>query len=180
MRTGFESSPFLVENIGLLPGGRALDIAMGNGRNTIYLARMGFEAEGVDISAEAVEAALKHARSEGVKVSARIADLETENNIIQKNTYDVIICFNYLYRPLITCIKEGLKEGGIIVYETFTLDQKQFGRPSNPEFLLRHNELLVMFRNFRCLRYHEGIIDKKATAGIIAEKPVARVEIPCP
>jgi 2-polyprenyl-3-methyl-5-hydroxy-6-metoxy-1,4-benzoquinol methylase len=171
VHTGIRAVPFLAENTGLLPRGRALDIAMGNGRNTIYLARMGFEAEGVDISAKAVEAALEHARSVGVKISARIADLEAENYIIQKNTYDLIICFNYLYRPLIPRIKEGLKEGGIIVYETFTVDQMQFGRPSNPEFLLRHNELLEMFRGFRCLRYHEGITDKKAAAGIIAEKP---------
>ncbi len=166
-----EASPFLVENIGLLPKGRALDIAMGSGRNTIYLAEMGFDAWGVDISKEAVKTALDRAKSAGVKIHALVADIETDNYLINKNTYDVIICFNYLHRPLIPGIKEGLKEGGIVVYQTYTVDQVQFGKPSNADFLLRHNELLEMFRDFRCLRYHEGITDnKKATAGIIAQK----------
>ena len=41
----------------------------------------------------------------------------------------------------------------------------------NPNHLLKHNELLRMFRDFRCIRYHEGVLEeKKAVAGIIAEK----------
>ena len=53
-----DPSTFLVENIDLLPLGRALDVAMGSGRNSIYLARMGFQVEGIDISEEAVQTAL--------------------------------------------------------------------------------------------------------------------------
>jgi len=170
MHEEFEPSPLLVENIRLLPPGRVLDIAMGNGRNTIYLARMGFDVWGVDISEEAVKTALERAGSAGVKINAQIADLETGNYTIGENTYDVIICFNYLHRPLIPLIKNGLKKDGIILYQTYTIDQIQFGKPSNPDFLLGHNELLEMFRDFRCLRYYEGIADKKATAAIIAEK----------
>ena len=61
----------------------------------------------------------------------------------------------------------------MIVYETFIVDQARFGKPRNPDHLLKHNELLHMFRDFRCHRYHEGVIaDKKAVAGIIAEKIV--------
>jgi hypothetical protein len=51
------------------------------------------------------------------------------------------------------------------------VDQVQFGRPSNPDHLLKHNELLEIFCDFRCLRYHEGIfLGPKAVAGIIAQK----------
>ena len=58
-----------------------------------------------------------------------------------------------------------------MVYETFIIDQAQFGKPRNPDHLLMHNELLNMFRDFRCLRYREGIIESgKAIASIIAEK----------
>lgn len=164
-------SPFLVENIDLIPVGRALDIAMGNGRNTIYLAEKGFDAEGVDISGESVKIALERAKSAGVKIHARIADTEAVNYQIDKNSYDVIICFNYLHRPLIPRLKDGLKKGGMVVYQTYTVDQAQFGKPSNPDFLLRYNELLEMFRDLRCLRYYEGIIEnKKAVAAIIAQK----------
>ena len=164
------ASPFLVENLSLFPKGRALDIAMGNGRNAIYLAREGFAVEGVDISPDAVNSALKTAREAGLTILAKVADLE-HGYIIKKRTYDVIICFNYLHRPLIPQIKEGLRPGGVVVYETFIIDQRQFGHPRNPDFLLDHNELLDMFREFRCLRYHEGIVDgSKAVAGIVAEK----------
>ena len=53
-----EPSQFLAENSHLLPRGRVLDIAMGSGRNSIYLATLGFEVEGVEISAEAVRVTL--------------------------------------------------------------------------------------------------------------------------
>jgi hypothetical protein len=59
----------------------------------------------------------------------------------------------------------------MVVYETFIIDQVQFGHPRKPEFLLKYNELLDMFREFRCLRYREGIFDnRKAIASLIAQK----------
>ena len=83
----------------------------------------------------------------------------------------MIICFNYLQRSLIPQIKDGLRKGGMVVYETFIVDQAQFGKPKNPDYLLRHNELLNMFRDFRCLRYREGIVEsRRAIVSIIAEK----------
>ncbi|MFA5629388.1 MAG: class I SAM-dependent methyltransferase [Dehalococcoidales bacterium] len=166
-----QPSPFLTQNIGILPRGRALDIAMGNGRNTVYLAKNGFDVEGVDISQESVNAALEKANSEGVKIKTAVTDIEAGEYRIEESAYDLIICFNYLHRPLMPQIKGALKKGGIVVYETYTVDQLQFGKPSNRDFLLEYNELLKIFADFRCLRYFEGITDaKKATAGIIARK----------
>jgi tellurite methyltransferase len=167
-----ESAParFLVENIGILPRGKVLDVAMGEGRNAIYLASQGFTVEGVDISPDAVKTAQRTAQERGVTVLARVADLERAYDITP-DAYAVIICFNYLQRSLIPKIKAGIKKGGMIVYETYLIEQAQFGRPRNPDFLLQHNELLNMFRDFRCLRYHEGVFEnRKAIAGLIAEK----------
>jgi tellurite methyltransferase len=165
-----EPARFLAENLEILPKGRALDVAMGSGRNAIYLAKMGFEVEGIDISSEAVRDALKRARSVGVSLEARVADLEGDYRI-ERGAYHVILCFNYLQRSLIPQIKEGLRVGGMVVYETFIIDQARFGKPRNPDYLLKHNELLEMFRDFRCLRYREGIAEKeRAVASIIAEK----------
>jgi tellurite methyltransferase len=165
-----QPASFLVENTGLLKKGRVLDIAMGTGRNAIYLARLGFEVEGVDISEEAVREALRSARENGVSIKAMVADLEKDYRI-EPETYDLIICFNYLQRSLIPQMKAGLKKGGFIVYETFILDQAQFGSPRNLAFLLGHNELLNLFRDFRCLRYREGVIeDRKAVASLVAQK----------
>ena len=161
---------FLVENADLLPKGQTLDVAMGSGGNAVYLARMGFEVEGVDISAEAANKALELARTTGVSLRARVADLEG-NYHIQKSSYDVIICFNYLQRSLIQQVKDGLRTGGMVVYETFIVDQVHFGKPKNPDHLLKHNELLDFFRDFRCLRFLEGIFEsRKAIASIIAQK----------
>jgi tellurite methyltransferase len=165
-----EPAQFLVENIELLPKGRALDVAMGGGRNAIYLAKMGFEVEGVDLSAEAVRSALESARRVGVTIRAQIADLEGDY-YIKKDAYDVIVCFNYLQRSLIPQIKDGLRKGGMVVYETFIIDQAQFGKPRNPDYLLKYNELLDMFRDFRCLRYREGVMHgPKAIASIVAQR----------
>ena len=168
--SNLEPAQFLIENIELLPKGRVLDVAMGNGRNAIYLAKMRFEVEGTDISADAVSSALELARKSGVNIRAQVADLESSYHI-EDSAYDVIICFNYLQRSLIPQIKNGLRKGGMVVYETFIVDQAKFGKPKNPDYLLKYNELLNMFRDFRCLRYREGIIDgRKAIASIIAEK----------
>jgi tellurite methyltransferase len=166
---GFEPADFLVENIGLLPVGRVLDVAAGNGRNAIYLAGLGFTVAGIDRSEAAVTAALEAARQAGVDITMRLADLEV-GRPIEKDAYDVIICFNYLQRSLIPQIKEGVRRGGMVVYETFTVDQAQFGRPHNPDFLLKYNELLDMFRDFRCRVYREGIFGGKAIASLLAEK----------
>lgn len=167
---GVEPAQFLVENLELLPEGRALDVAMGNGRNTIYLAKAGFEVEGVDISAEAVSAALEAAGEAGVMIKALVVDLE-KGYQIKDEVYDVIVCFNYLQRSLIPQMKSGLRYGGMIVYETFIVDQAQFGKPRNPDYLLKHNELLDMFREFRCLRYREGIFEgPRAIASIVGQK----------
>ncbi len=161
---------FLADNIALLPKGRTLDIAMGVGRNAVYLARMGFSVEGVDISPQRVANARRLAQEAGVTISAQVADLEDEYRI-KKGTYDVIICFNYLQRPLILQIKDGLKKGGMVVYETYIVDQAQWGKPRDPDHLLKHNELLELFHDFRCLRYREGIIAaRRAVASIVAEK----------
>jgi len=154
----------------LLPKGRVLDIAMGYGRNAVFLARAGFEVEGVDISPEAAAGALEAAKEAGVRLTVSVADLES-GYVIESGAYDVIVCFNYLHRPLIPEIKKGLHSGGMAVVETFIVDQARFGRPRNTDHLLEHNELLNLFRDFRCLRYHEGLMETcRAVAGIIAEK----------
>jgi len=168
-----DTSPawFLVENIGYLPKGRALDLAMGAGRNAVYLAKEGFQVEGVDISAAAVNKALSLAQESGVEIATRVADLEDDYHLPEE-TYDAIICFYYLHRPLIKEIRQSLKPGGVVVYETYNVDQAQWGVPKNPEHLLKHNELLNMFRDYRVLRYREGVIEhRKAIASIIAQKP---------
>jgi tellurite methyltransferase len=168
----YDNNParFLVENLPVLPGGRVLDVAMGSGRNAVYLAKMGFTVFGVDVAPENVSNALSLAKKNGVTIYPEIGDLE-DGYRIATEAYDIIICFNYLQRSLFPQLKAGVKKGGIIVYETFTVDQPQFGKPTNPNFLLHYNELLNVFRDFRCLRYREGVMgSREAVASIIAQR----------
>jgi len=165
-----QPAQFLVENTDLFPRGRALDVAMGSGRNAIYLAKVGFEVEGVDTSREAIDEALARAREEGISIQTRVEDLE-KIPYIDEEAYDLVICFNYLQRSLMPQIKNWVKLGGMLVYETFITDQVRFGKPQNPDHLLGHNELLNRFRDFRVLRYREGVIEgRKAIASILAQK----------
>ena len=165
-----QPSEFLVEITGLLPRGRALDVAMGNGRNAIYLATLGFKVEGVDNSRKAIEEALALARKKGVSIKTRVEDLE-KIPYFEEGAYDLVICFNYLQRSLMPQMKNWVKPGGMLVYETFIVDHARFGKPRNPDHLLKQNELLHIFRDFRVLRYREGILGgKKAIASILAQK----------
>ena len=156
---GVEPAEFLVENASLLPRGRLLDVAMGSGRNAVYLATLGYRVEGIDISAEAVAEALASAQRAGVVLKTRVADLERDARVSEAY-YDGIIVINYLQRSLIAQLKAGLRPGGVIIYETFTVDQAQFGRPTNPDFLLRHNELLDLFRDFRVSSLPRGYLSR--------------------
>jgi tellurite methyltransferase len=166
-----EPAPFLVENLTLLPRGKALDVAMGRGRNSLLLASQGFEVEGVDIDPAAIEEACRQAETQGLRIKAEVGDL-VNGFTLPAHRYDVVICFNYLQRSLIPQIKATLKKGGVLVYETYIADQgKLFGPPHNPDFLLKHNELLKMFADFYVLRYREGLIEnRKAIASLVAQK----------
>jgi tellurite methyltransferase len=163
---------FLKTHIHLLPRGRALDVAAGEGQNAVFLAQCGFDVEAVDISAVGLQKARALARSKSVKMKTIHADLEFFE--IERERYDLIAVFDFLNRRLIPRIKKGLKKNGIVVYETYLLEQKSFkGGPQNPLYLLKPNELLRLFSGFRVLFYREGVFReprKKGIASLIAQK----------
>ena len=168
---GKEPVEFLRKHIDLLPRGKALDIAMGEGRNAVFLAKNGFSVDGCDISEVAIKKALDLATENNVKIHAFVADLETYK--LPKDTYDVIACFYYLQRDMAPQMKEALKPGGMIIYETYTLENCELGLegPKNKEYLLKPNELLNMFRDFKIIYYRELVLNnKKAVASLIAQK----------
>jgi SAM-dependent methyltransferase len=165
-------SQFLVENAGLLPeGGRALDVAMGSGRNAVYLASLGFEVTGVEISPVGCEQALEAARETGVRIEAVCADLETWD--VPVAAFDAVINFNYLQRDLCPRLAAALKPGGVLVFETFTVEQRQFGwGPKHDAFLLRPGELRELFPELEALVYREEtrgtVRGMRAAAGLVA------------
>ena len=164
---------FLKEKINLLPRGNTFMLAMGEGRNAVYLAQQGFYVEGCDISEAAIDKAHKLATKKGVRINAYKADLAEYK--IKPNHYDLITCFYYLQRDIIPQIIDGLRIGGMVIFETYNIDQLTLGPdvsgPRNKDYLLKHNELLNFFKELRIIFYEECIIDnKKAISRIIAQK----------
>ena len=174
---GIAPSSFLLESYDLLPKGLTLDIAMGEGRNAIYLASRGFDVDAVDADPQAVSRARAAARKLGVPIRAVVGNLQDGTYILPIETFNVIVCFNYLHRPLFQDIRSGLVPGGVVVYQTFTHEQPQFGQPKNPDHLLESGELKKAFAGYEILRYRERIGPARrggkmrAIAGIVARKP---------
>lgn len=164
-------SKLLLELLPLLPKGKALDIACGEGRNAIFLAKKGYAVDAADISGVAIERGKKRAKKNKVNVNFIQADLEKYR--IPAETYDLIVNFNYLQRDIISAIKNGLKKGGVVIFETFTLEQQTIGPPKNPDFLLKPNELLKLFEGMHIFYYREGIFEeerKKALASLAGKR----------
>ncbi len=171
---GKEPNPFLKKHIRLLPRGKALDLAAGEGRNAVFLAQMGLEVDAVDISRVGIKKANKLAKEAGVRIHTLCADLK--DYPIEKEKYDLIANFYFLSRSLIPKIKRGLKKGGKVIFETYILEQRNIGAegPRQARYFLKPNELLRFFKDFRILFYREGIFKeggrRKAVASLIAEK----------
>jgi SAM-dependent methyltransferase len=170
---GKEPASFLRDHFKLLPVGRVLDIAMGEGRNAVFLAKKGFQVEGVDISEVALRKARRLAKENHVEIETVNADLGSY--AVRPESYDVIVNIDYLQRALIPAIKRGLKKGGIVVFENDTLEQLQ-NAPSSSiprEYLLGKGELRELFKDFQILVYREGNDGGEARASLIARKIVA-------
>lgn len=141
-------SRFLADNIHIIkdlaPGKKALDIACGEGRNSIYLARHGFKVTGLDISEEGLAKAKRWASAERLSVSFHCMEMEAYEFF---ETYDLIINFNFLLRDLIPKMFEALNPGGLIVFDTI-LDTPTLEGSHKKAFLLQQGELRNIFAHF--------------------------------
>ena len=143
-----------------------------------YLATRGFDVDGVDADAEGVAQARVAARKLGAPIRAVVGNVEDGTYILPIDAYDAIVVFNYLHRPLFTDIKQGVKPGGVVVYQTYTVEQARFGRPPNPDYLLQLGELREIFSGWEVLNYREVVGPSRegrtrAIAGIVARRPIA-------
>ena len=149
---------WLVEHGALLgSGGRALDVACGDGRNALYLARLGFEVDAVDVSDVAIEALRAAAQERSLAIAPRVVDLEREAP--DAGSYDVVVSFNYLQRDLFEALERALRPGGWLVFETFgRAHLDELGKSMNEAYVLADNELLHAFPGLRVRQYREGVV----------------------
>ncbi len=152
---------FLVEQLHLLPKGRTLDVAAGRGRNTLYLAQQGFSVHALDRDPVALQTLRSLADERQLQnVTTELVDLEAglvSDAVFPSQHYDVVLVFLYLFRPLIPAFVQTLKPGGVLVYETFLVENHlRYQHPRHREFCFEPGELRTLVSDLHILHYDEG------------------------
>lgn len=166
-----QASELVKNNYHLASRGKALDIAAGMGRNSLFLSSKGFRVDAVDISSVAME----KLKLKDIRINATCCDLDFYTPVVE--SYNLIINFHFLNRRLLPLIQEALKPGGILIFQTFLeSDDPSISQPSNKSFILRKNELRVAFASMEQLYYQESVKSWFAgkyrfVASMVARKP---------
>ncbi len=164
-------SSWIVENQALLTGGSALDVACGSGRHALLLAAAGYSVRAVDREAEAIESLGEVARRLDLPIRAEALDLESGVVDLGEECHDLILVVHYLHRPLVPALFQALRQGGLLLYETFTIHQAERGKPTNPRFLLQPGELRRLVAPLEILREREGEFEGRMVSAVAARKP---------
>ena len=146
----------------IAPKGRVLDVASGSGRHARFMLGRGFSLLAVDLDISGIE----DLRGQpGIDILQ--TDLENRPWPFADSLFDGIVVTNYLHRPLFPSLITSLKPGGILIYETFAEGNEAFGRPSNPDFLLRRGELLEVTKAITTVLAYEDIyVDRPKPAWV--------------
>jgi SAM-dependent methyltransferase len=147
----------------LIPRGKVLDLVCGSGRHSRLLAALGHQVVAIDRDADAL------ARAAGESIDTWQCDLENDLDEMAirpfpAHHYAGLVVTNYLHRPLFSYLLTSVAPGGILIYETFAHGNGQFGKPSNPDFLLAPGELLAVVctdtsNSWRVIAFEDGQVD---------------------
>jgi SAM-dependent methyltransferase len=166
-------SPFVVQwapwiAANLPASRRALDVAMGRGRHADALGRAGFVVYGVDRDWAALRDAVARGAESGVAIHAWCADLTAAR--LPERRFDLVLVTRYLQRDLVSSLRDAVRVGGFVVYETFLRDQVRHGRgPTSPDHLLVPGELRSLFRGFKTIFYEE-VNEPESLARLVARR----------
>jgi dihydroneopterin aldolase len=174
-------SSFLIEQQQQLPKGKILDVATGHGRNALYLANLGYSVTALDRDKEAlqgIQQEVENSNLSNVIVHAQDFENGSPNSLnLGTELYEGIMVFFYLYRPLFPSLIKALRKGGVLMYETFLIDNHRiYNHPSRKEFCLQRNELFQLTQGLRIVHYEEGgrqgpnLQDQIFTARMVAKK----------
>jgi SAM-dependent methyltransferase len=139
-------SPWVVRWAALVGRGPVLDVASGGGRHARFFAQRNLDVVAVDREPQSIPG-----------VTFVQADLEDGSPWpFAGRRFGAIVVTNYLHRPLLPILGAALAEDGVLIYETFMVGNERYGKPSNPNFLLRPSELLQAFRDLTVLGFEQG------------------------
>jgi SAM-dependent methyltransferase len=143
-------------------GGLVLDLACGTGRHTAMLADMGYAVLAVDQDISTIQ------KLQYSSIQVRQLDLEAAVWPLEGQEFTGIVVTNYLYRPFLGKLPHMLQEDGVLIYETFAEDNGRFGKPSNPNFLLKTGELLTLAEHssLKVIAYEDIYVDQPKPAMI--------------
>lgn len=168
---GLSPARWLLDHDQFVPHeGDALDVACGRGRHALWLAARGLATLAVDRDLSAVSFVNAEAARRRLPLRAAVMDLETEPVRIGLAVYDVIVVVHYLHRPLMPSLRDALRPGGVLIYETFTRAQAERGKPTNPAFLLEPGELRELVAPLVVVAEREGDFEGKMLASVIARR----------
>ena len=166
-----EPSDWLLANLDLIARDRpVLDVACGRGRHALLLAEKGWRVRAIDRDAAALADLATQARVRALAVETEQVELELREVDLGTGRYGTVVVFNYLPRPLMPSIVRALVPGGVLIYETFTIGQRERGHPSNPAFLLGNGELPLLVAPLAVLRQRAGDFGGKLLASVAAKK----------
>jgi SAM-dependent methyltransferase len=139
----------------LLPAtGRTVELASGTGGNALFLAERGLDCWAWDISNVALEQLVARAKKAALTIHTEVRDIESGS--LPAECFDVIVVAHFFNRSICEQIVTMLKPGGLLFYQTFTVDALAVGiGPKNPDYLLQPNELIRLFKQLRIHGYRE-------------------------
>jgi len=118
-----------------------LDVACGGGRHGRLFLEGGHPVCFLDRDLSGVEDLRSTAGAELLQ-----ADIEADPWPLADRSFDAVVVTNYLWRPLFPQLLSSLKPNALLIYETFMIGNERFGKPSNPDFLLKRDELFDLCR----------------------------------
>ncbi|MBC7172141.1 MAG: methyltransferase domain-containing protein [Polyangiaceae bacterium] len=161
--------PFLDAVASLLPArGRALDLAAGRGRVSLWLARHGLATTACDISGVGLAIAREAATRAGHALEVEVLDFAAEEP--PRGPFDVITCFHYLDWPLFSRLEAHLAHGGLLAIEVATVTNLERHAHPSRRFLAEPGRLREAFEGLDVLRYEEGWFDDRCVARLLARR----------
>ncbi|MGC1401044.1 class I SAM-dependent methyltransferase [Candidatus Binatus sp.] len=149
-----DAEPFLTAMLPRIPRGVVLDFAAGRGRHALALARAGMRVVAVDYSVEAMRILAATAQTARLAIWPVVANLDSFH--LKDDSFDAIVNINFLDRALFPKLERALRPGGVLLADTFLIDQAALGHPRDPRFLLGHGELRALAGGLEVEEYREG------------------------